>query len=68
MSNHVFWFFCYPLLQPAPRELPLQCLIKRNKKNGIFYLSLALTPCKSLLVHLPAGYIFCDNNPGFLFV
>uniref|UniRef100_A0A162AE16 Tubby C-terminal domain-containing protein n=1 Tax=Daucus carota subsp. sativus TaxID=79200 RepID=A0A162AE16_DAUCS len=29
---------------PAPRELPLQCLIKRNKKNGIFYLSLALTP------------------------
>ncbi|KAL1821504.1 hypothetical protein DCAR_0417921 [Daucus carota subsp. sativus] len=32
------------LKQPAPRELPLQCLIKRNKKNGIFYLSLALTP------------------------
>ncbi|KAI3803526.1 hypothetical protein L1987_31682 [Smallanthus sonchifolius] len=29
------------LKQPGPRDAPLQCLIKRNKKNSIFYLYLA---------------------------
>ncbi|KAK1405076.1 Tubby-like F-box protein [Heracleum sosnowskyi] len=29
---------------PAPRELPLQCLVKRDEKNGTFRLFLALTP------------------------
>ncbi|KAK8698373.1 hypothetical protein V6N13_114494 [Hibiscus sabdariffa] len=32
------------LKQPGPRNLPNQCLIKRNKKNSTFYLYLALTP------------------------
>ncbi|KAJ9153497.1 hypothetical protein P3X46_026927 [Hevea brasiliensis] len=32
------------LKQPGPRDLPHQCLIKRNKKTSTFYLSLALTP------------------------
>ncbi|CAK9151712.1 unnamed protein product [Ilex paraguariensis] len=31
------------LKQPGPRDSPRQCLIKRNKKNGTFYLYLALT-------------------------
>lgn len=31
------------LKQSGPRENPLQCLIKRNKKNGTFYLYLAPT-------------------------
>ncbi|KAA8526753.1 hypothetical protein F0562_009018 [Nyssa sinensis] len=30
------------LKQPGPRDLPLQCLIRRNKKNSTFYLYLAL--------------------------
>ncbi|KAH8518731.1 hypothetical protein H0E87_000541 [Populus deltoides] len=34
------------LKQPGPRDLPHQCLIKRNKKTSTFYLYLALTPCK----------------------
>nr|GEW87691.1 tubby-like F-box protein 7 [Tanacetum cinerariifolium] len=29
------------LKQPGPRDTPLQCLIKRNKKNSMFYLYLA---------------------------
>ncbi|KAF5787231.1 putative transcription factor TUBBY family [Helianthus annuus] len=29
------------LKQPGPRDTPLQCLIKRNKKNNMFYLYLA---------------------------
>ncbi|CAJ1957567.1 unnamed protein product [Sphenostylis stenocarpa] len=32
------------LKQPGPREVPHQCLIKRNKKTSTFYLYLALTP------------------------
>ncbi|KAL8505703.1 hypothetical protein ACS0TY_016792 [Phlomoides rotata] len=32
------------LKKPGPRDLPLQCLIKRDKKNATFYLYLALTP------------------------
>ncbi|XP_059662734.1 tubby-like F-box protein 7 isoform X2 [Cornus florida] len=32
------------LKQPGPRDSPLQCLIRRNKKNSTFYLYLALTP------------------------
>uniref|UniRef100_A0A2N9EEB7 F-box domain-containing protein n=1 Tax=Fagus sylvatica TaxID=28930 RepID=A0A2N9EEB7_FAGSY len=32
------------LKQPGPREIPHQCLIKRNKKTSTFYLYLALTP------------------------
>ncbi|XP_047179356.1 tubby-like F-box protein 7 [Vigna umbellata] len=31
------------LKQPGPREVPHQCLIKRNKKTSTFYLYLALT-------------------------
>ncbi|XP_057958557.1 tubby-like F-box protein 7 [Malania oleifera] len=30
------------LKQPGPRDFPLQCLIKRDKKNATFYLYLAL--------------------------
>ncbi|CAA6673042.1 unnamed protein product [Spirodela intermedia] len=30
------------LKQPGPREFPLQCFIKRNKKNSTFYLYLSL--------------------------
>ncbi|KAE9458031.1 hypothetical protein C3L33_10059, partial [Rhododendron williamsianum] len=29
---------------PGPRESPLQCLIRRDKKNSTFYLYLGLTP------------------------
>lgn len=32
------------LKQPAPRDAPIQCFIKRNKKNSTFYLYLGLTP------------------------
>ncbi|XP_071691892.1 tubby-like F-box protein 7 isoform X2 [Rutidosis leptorrhynchoides] len=32
------------LKQPGPRDMPLQCLIKRNKKNSMFYLYLAASP------------------------
>ncbi|XP_011044079.1 PREDICTED: tubby-like F-box protein 7 isoform X2 [Populus euphratica] len=32
------------LKQPGPRDLPHQCLIKRNKKTSTFYLYLAHTP------------------------
>ncbi|GAV60713.1 F-box domain-containing protein/Tub domain-containing protein [Cephalotus follicularis] len=32
------------LKQPGPRNVPHQCLIKRNKKTSTFYLYLALTP------------------------
>nr|XP_043626818.1 tubby-like F-box protein 7 [Erigeron canadensis] len=32
------------LKQPGPRDTPLQCLIKRNKKNSMFYLYLADSP------------------------
>ncbi|KAK9153049.1 hypothetical protein Sjap_000529 [Stephania japonica] len=31
------------LKQPGPRDLPLQCFIKRNKKTSTFYLYLGLT-------------------------
>lgn len=31
------------LKQPGPKELPMQCFIKRNKKNSTFYLYLSLT-------------------------
>jgi len=37
---------CVDDLQPGPREVPHQCLIKRNKKTSTFYLYLALSPCK----------------------
>ncbi|KAL0406729.1 UNVERIFIED_CONTAM: Tubby-like F-box protein 7 [Sesamum latifolium] len=32
------------LKKPGPRDSPLQCLIKRDKKSGTFYLYLALSP------------------------
>ncbi|XP_051135559.1 tubby-like F-box protein 7 [Andrographis paniculata] len=32
------------LKKPGPRDSPLQCLIKRDKKSSTFYLYLALTP------------------------
>ncbi|XP_058095551.1 tubby-like F-box protein 1 [Magnolia sinica] len=32
------------LKQPGPRDLPLQCFIKRNKKNSTYYLYLGLSP------------------------
>ncbi|GFZ05095.1 tubby like protein 7 [Actinidia rufa] len=32
------------LKQPGPRDSPLQCLIRRNKKNSTFYLYLGLSP------------------------
>ncbi|KAF8391219.1 hypothetical protein HHK36_023521 [Tetracentron sinense] len=32
------------LKQPGPLEFPLQCFIKRNKKNSTFYLYLGLAP------------------------
>ncbi|TMW91341.1 hypothetical protein EJD97_014474 [Solanum chilense] len=32
------------LKQPGPRDPPLQCFIKRDKKNATFYLYLALSP------------------------
>ncbi|GMP53141.1 hypothetical protein CsSME_00018697 [Camellia sinensis var. sinensis] len=32
------------LKQPGPRDSPLQCLIRRNKKKNTFYLYLGLTP------------------------
>ncbi|KAJ0986030.1 hypothetical protein J5N97_004386 [Dioscorea zingiberensis] len=31
------------LKQPGPRDAPIQCFIKRNKKNATFYLYLSLT-------------------------
>ncbi|XP_064985665.1 tubby-like F-box protein 1 [Musa acuminata AAA Group] len=31
------------LKQPGPRDLPIQCFIRRNKKNSTFYLYLSLT-------------------------
>ncbi|KAL8129814.1 hypothetical protein V2J09_018969, partial [Rumex salicifolius] len=35
--------FPYCLKQPGPRDLPLQCLIKRNKRNSTFYLYLSVS-------------------------
>lgn len=32
------------LKQPGPRDFPLQCLIKRDKKNSTFYLYLSVSP------------------------
>ncbi|XP_031104747.1 tubby-like F-box protein 7 [Ipomoea triloba] len=32
------------LKQPGPRDAPLQCFIKRDKKNSTFYLYLGLSP------------------------
>ncbi|GAA0186831.1 scaffold/adaptor protein [Lithospermum erythrorhizon] len=32
------------LIKPGPRDIPLQCLVKRDKKNSKFYLYLALSP------------------------
>ncbi|KAG8386434.1 hypothetical protein BUALT_Bualt03G0148300 [Buddleja alternifolia] len=32
------------LKQPGPQDSPIQCLIKRDKKNATFYLYLALSP------------------------
>ncbi|XP_077251118.1 tubby like protein 7 isoform X2 [Tasmannia lanceolata] len=31
------------LKQPGPRDLPIQCFIKRNRRNSMFYLYLGLT-------------------------
>ncbi|ONK69035.1 uncharacterized protein A4U43_C05F18610 [Asparagus officinalis] len=36
--------FPFSLKQAGPRETPMQCFIKRNKKNSTFYLYLCLTP------------------------
>lgn len=38
------------LKQPGPREFPMQCFIKRNKKNSTFYLYLGLTNGKCTTV------------------
>ncbi|XP_062222027.1 tubby-like F-box protein 9 [Phragmites australis] len=35
--------FLSSLKQPGPRDEPIKCFIKRNKKNSIFYLYLSLT-------------------------
>ncbi|XP_031495983.1 tubby-like F-box protein 1 isoform X2 [Nymphaea colorata] len=35
--------FPFSLKQPGPRELPLQCYIKRNRKTSTFYLYLGLS-------------------------
>ncbi|KNA09857.1 hypothetical protein SOVF_149710 [Spinacia oleracea] len=32
------------LKQPGPRDVPLQCLIKRDKRNSTFYLYLSVSP------------------------
>lgn len=44
----IYVFFIYPffvmILQPGPGDNPLQCFIKRDKKNSTFYLYLGLTP------------------------
>ncbi|CAH1413462.1 unnamed protein product [Lactuca virosa] len=31
-------------LHPGSRDSPIQCMIKRSKKNSVFYLNLAATP------------------------
>ncbi|KAF5948624.1 hypothetical protein HYC85_014581 [Camellia sinensis] len=38
------------LKQPGPRDSPLQCLIRRNKKNSTFYLYLAFTDMGKFLL------------------
>lgn len=54
------------IVQPGPREFPLQCLIKRNKKNSTFYLYLCLNQCKSpgkcFREFLP---LFIENNSAW---
>ncbi|OQU78417.1 tubby-like F-box protein 10 isoform X1 [Sorghum bicolor] len=35
--------FLASLKQPGPKDFPIQCFIKRNKKNSLFYLYLGLT-------------------------
>lgn len=44
---------CGDLLQPGPKDLPLQCFIKRNKKTSTFYLYLSLSPSKPLFLLPP---------------
>ncbi|KAL7591819.1 tubby-like F-box protein 7 [Lactuca sativa] len=41
-SGKITFLSC--LKQPGSRDSPIQCLIKRNKKNSVFYLYLAATP------------------------
>ncbi|KAL4554119.1 hypothetical protein LXL04_039759 [Taraxacum kok-saghyz] len=41
-SGKITFLSC--LKQPGPRDSPIQCLIKRNKKNSVFYLYLSSTP------------------------
>ncbi|CAL5403081.1 unnamed protein product [Camellia sinensis] len=38
------------LKQPGPRDSPLQCLIRRNKKNSTFYLYLGLNPSEEITI------------------
>lgn len=45
-------------MQPGPRELPHQCLIKRNKKTSTLYLYLALSPCKYIGV-ITISFFLC---------
>ncbi|KAG6790390.1 hypothetical protein POTOM_006543 [Populus tomentosa] len=51
------------LKQPGPRDLPHQCLIKRNKKTSTFFLYLALTPLACIIV---LAFAFTDNGKFLL--
>ncbi|KAF5202286.1 Tubby-like f-box protein [Thalictrum thalictroides] len=46
------------LKQPGPRDAPLQCFIKRNKKNSTFYLYLGLT---QIIYMMGTGFILTTN-------
>ncbi|PKU62988.1 Tubby-like F-box protein 7 [Dendrobium catenatum] len=47
------------LKQPGPSDLPIQCFIKRNKKNSTFYLYLSLTQRGALMF---AGDLFKEER------
>lgn len=49
---------CVVVIQPGPKDFAIQCFIKRNKKNSMFYLYLGLTPSKLILI----SWLFYDVN------
>nr|CAB3477908.1 unnamed protein product [Digitaria exilis] len=51
--------FCAELSQsrPGPRELPMQCFIKRNKKNSTFLLYLGFTNYLLILLFPPSDML-----------
>ncbi|CAA0808718.1 Tubby-like F-box protein 7 [Striga hermonthica] len=57
------------LKKPGPRESPIQCLIKRDKKNATFYLYLGLTPSSKAYVgklrsdFLGTNFTIYDSQP-----